>query len=181
MRILLDVDGVAAEWTPAVAAVIKRVAGIEMDQTKWFRATDLPAESRGKVMSIISGEGFCRTLQPLRGAVEGVAELRRLGHEVRFVTSLWGSKTWAYDRNIWLREHGFAPDAPRGVTYSRDKYEVFGNVFVDDKPSNVQAWQNAWPHQRAVIFDQPWNRDAEGVRVTDWENLLSFVKWHAGA
>lgn len=175
-RVLLDCDGVIADWTGAVAEVIKNVSGLEMDRTKWFNSKDLPKQYRFKVMGIISGEGFCRSFNPLPGAIEAIKELRGLGHDVHFVTSMWDCKSWVFDRNVWLVKHKLC-DAPGGVTYTKDKYVVYGDYLVDDKISNVQKWQLAWPDKTGIVWAQPWNAEySGGLRMNNWDELIRLVE-----
>jgi 5'(3')-deoxyribonucleotidase len=182
MRILLDVDGVCANWTGAVADRIYKHSGgeVAMDLTKWFRNADLPAAIRARVMADMNAPGFCYGFDVLPGAKEAIGELRAAGCEVHFVTSDWNSPTWVYDRNRWLVKHKLA-DAPRGVTYTPDKYVVKGDIFVDDKVSNVLEWREAWPNGIGIVWAQPWNADYRGMnRFNDWGLLLDIAKYVHG-
>lgn len=175
-RILLDLDGVCCNWSGAVSDVVFRHTGEPLDLSKWFERKDLPKEVRGKVMAEIAGPGFCFKFDPLPGAKEAVDELRAAGCDVQFVTSLWDCPTWVYDRNRWLRKHGFCA-APSGVTYTKDKWVVYGDIFVDDKVSNVLAWRKAWPGHMGIVWAQPWNADYEGpLRFNNWRDLVDLAR-----
>jgi len=111
----------------------------------------------------------------LPGAKQGIIELRALGCEVHFVTSLWDCPTWVFDRNRWLRMHKLC-DAPRGVTYTKDKFVVKGDIFVDDKISNVETWQKHWPLGMGIVWSQPWNTAYTGPwRMNDWDALVRLA------
>ena len=175
MRVLLDCDGVIADWTGAVADVVRKHGG-EMDLTKWFRNNDLAPDIRGKVMRELNDPDFCFMFKPLAGAIEAIKELRAAGHEVQFVTAIWDSPTWAYDRNRWLRKHGLIKSTS-GVTFTKDKHIVKGDFFVDDKISNVLEWRKAWPNGIGVVWAQPWNVDYIGhTRWNDWSRLIKMVQ-----
>lgn len=175
MRVLLDVDGVVASWTDAVAEVVTRHGG-QLDLTKWFRNNDLAPDIRGKVLREINAPDFCFNFDPMLGAVEAVKELRAAGCEVHFVTALWDSPTWVYDRNRWLRKHGLIKTTS-GVTYTKDKHVVKGDLFVDDKISNVDEWRTAWPLSTGIVWAQPWNEGYTGSaqRFKDWKRLISLA------
>lgn len=176
MRLLLDCDGVIADWTGAVAEVVRKHGGV-LDEHSWFERGDLPAAIRNKVMAEIAAPGFCFKFAPLPGAKEAVAELLAAGCEVHFVTSLWDCPTWVYDRNRWLRKHGFAKKAPAGVTYTKDKWVVKGDIFVDDKIGNVVNWSIAWPNGTAILWAQKWNFAYVGQaqRFNDWNKLIGMA------
>lgn len=176
MRVLLDCDGVVADWTKAVAAVVRKHGG-EMDTTKWFKRNDLPEQIRNKVMYEIGAAGFNSTFEVIKGSKEAIKLLRKLGHEVHFVTSMWDCPTWTYDRNVWLRYHKLA-NAPDGVTYEKNKYISSGDFFVDDKIKNVEEWKAAWPNGVAILWAQPWNADYKGslLRFNDWDRLVNMVE-----
>lgn len=175
MRVLLDLDGVVADWTKAVAAVTEKY-GHKLDTTSWFQRKDLPEGIRDRVMSEIAAPDFNLKFEVLAGAKEAVSALRAAGHEVHFVTSLWDCPTWVYDRNRWLRKHGFCA-APSGVTYTKDKYVVSGQIFVDDKVSNVLKWRDKWEGRGVgVVWAQPWNAEYTGPnRFNDWERILRMA------
>ncbi len=179
MRILLDVDGVIADWTGAVAGRIFEYGGGTMDRTKWFRDSDLPPNVRTRVMMALAEPNFCFKFDPLPGALEAIKELRAAGCEVQFVTAIWDSPTWVYDRNRWLRKHKLI-SGTSGVTYTKDKHLVKGDIFVDDKISNVEHWKAAWPNGIAVLWAQPWNANQlfnVGIqRFNDWSRLVSLAR-----
>jgi len=179
MRILLDIDGVCAGWTEAVADRIYKHSGgeVTMDLTGWFKSATLPAAIRAKVMADMNAPGFCYGFDVLPGAKEAIRELRAAGCEVHFVTAIWNSPTWVYDRNRWLTKHKLAA-APRGVTYTKDKHVVKGDIFVDDKISNVESWKEHWPNGFGVVWAQPWNTEYRGAgRFNNWELLLDVAKY----
>lgn len=175
MRVLLDVDGVIADWTKAVRELCEQ-CGHKLDETQWFERGILPKPIYNKVTAGISAYGFNYGFEVLPGAKEAVDALRAAGHEVHFVTSLWDCPTWVYDRNRWLRKHGFCA-APSGVTYTKDKYVVSGQIFVDDKVSNVLKWRDKWEGRGVgVVWAQPWNAEYTGPnRFNDWERILRMA------
>lgn len=48
-----------------------------------------------------------------------------------------------------------------------------GDIFVDDKPAHVRAWQAANPAGMAYLFDAPYNRYDTGlITIRSLEALL---------
>jgi 5'(3')-deoxyribonucleotidase len=177
MIVLLDVDGVVADFTGAIKKIIKEMSGLDYEITSWLKLDQIPCSKVDRANIAFQIGLAARGLEVLPGAQEGVKALKAAGHDVHFVTSRWNSLPWVYDRCQWMAKHGFVTDPHREITFTAAKWRVHGHVLVDDKPRNVEEWQRAWPFGHGLIWDQPWNKSAEGVRITDWENLLSFTKW----
>lgn len=175
MRVLLDVDGVLADWTGAVANEVA-IHGGSFNKNVWFDQQTLPPKARGPVMRALARPGFCYDLEPIPGAIEAVKALMAAGHDVHFVTSLWSSPTWAYDRQRWLQSHKLLNSYSR-LVFAKDKYVVQGDVFVDDKISNVEKWRTAWPNACGIVWAQPWNTDYKGtaLRFNDWARLRKLI------
>lgn len=176
MRILLDCDGVLADWTGAVARVVEK-HGEVFNHGVWFDQQKLPPASRNKVMSELSRAGFCYDLEALPGAIQGVKDLVAAGCDVHFVTSLWNSPTWAYDRQRWLQKHGLLDSYSR-LVFAKNKWVVKGDILVDDKISNVEKWAAEWPNGIGICWAQPWNTDwawNPNNRFNDWQRLLRLA------
>jgi len=191
LEILVDVDGVLADFTSEVLATLHNINGINytidmVDQWHIEKALDLDRDDWAECVNHIQSPGFARNLKPYPGAIEAVKKLAEY-HEVCFVTADWrGSPTWVFDRNHWLTDH-FGPLGKK-VVHTSHKYRVCGNVLIEDKPANIHQWA---PRQKgsAILFDRPYNRsytDDQGVfkiegnvhymtRVHDWEEALEAI------
>lgn len=193
-RVLLDCDGVMADFMGAVKPVIRDLIGRDLtdqDMPTWdlFEAPVIKPHAAA-LRAAVDQPGFCRNFAVLPGAQEGVQALRDLGAEVVCVTSPWpSSRTWAHDRMAWLEEHfGFTT---KTVDQSSGKYRIDGDVFVDDHANNVVTWLN-WDkrrHHAAVLWAQPYNtkdwakltgthslRGHNVLRHKSWWRLALFVK-----
>ena len=72
----------------------------------------------------------------------------------------------------WLRQHGIRYDS---LTFSEDKTVVKTDVFIDDRPENVEALLAKGV--RAVLYDRPWNQHADGLpRVNTLVQFRDYVK-----
>ena len=72
----------------------------------------------------------------------------------------------------WLREHNILHDS---LTFSEDKTVVKTDVFIDDRPENVEALLAKGV--QAVLYDRPWNQHADGLpRVNTLVQFRDFVK-----
>jgi 5'(3')-deoxyribonucleotidase len=155
--ILLDVDGVLADFTGMVRRIVASIGATMPDPvTEWGFIKALPRDVRYAVEDALEGDGPWTDMEPIPGALDAVKAFRSAGHRVVFVTSPWASCTdWAYVRTGWLRRNMGA--GMQDVVITSAKELVRGDVFVDDKPENVGAWGQVNAYN-AFIWDAPYNQ-----------------------
>lgn len=178
MRILLDVDGVLADFPSAALRWLNTGRGpsaFTLDQIdqhdilKAFKLEDL--QERFDQWCIDTD--VCRHLPVYEGAQAFVKELRKLG-ELVIVTSPYGAvPAWMHQRLGWLREH-FGIDK-RDVVFCKRKELVRGHVLIDDKLENCEAFAGSAQHRSALVFDRPWNRSGKLPRARGYAEVLAAV------
>lgn len=177
MRALVDVDGVLADFHAHTFDFVETELGaVSPDaHTSWDIIPALGRQYENAVLERWASEGWCRTIPVLEGAREGIAALREVA-DVYFVTAqMVHSPFWMWERMQWLKEHFAARDGH--VVFTLSKYLVAGDVMVDDKPSNVDLWAKHHPTKKAILWDQPWNQDALGMRrARSWDDLLRKIR-----
>ena len=176
--ILVDCDGVAADFVGALVGEINRRTGSRFspkDVTGWEVAEALGVD-QSLVSSIIEQRGFISGIAPTKGAAEGIDALRMLGEVYIVTTPWWTSPTFVYERTWWLKKHfGIEPER---IVFTEAKHLVTGMTLVDDKPENVLGW-TAKQGKGAYLWDAPWNRDAaiEGsLRVKSWTQIAQDIE-----
>ncbi len=159
LRILLDVDGVCADFT---GELLRRVGSslTLKDITQWNLLALLSEDQRQQALEILATAKFWRHLPVMIGAERGYAALRRAGHESGFATSPWIScKEWGYARREWLRENFDIRNDQ--LIIAADKSWLAGDAMIDDKPENIEAWDaRSNFFKRLILFDAPYNQDA---------------------
>jgi 5'(3')-deoxyribonucleotidase len=181
IRILLDVDGpLTSDFTSLACRELRR-RGVEAwprDVTDWdiFKCFGVKGTDVEKACyAVMSAPGYCYEFAPNAGALDFCEWARGRGHGVYAVTApLGSSETWAHDRERWLKDDlGF--DGKR-VVHVADKSVVAGDVFVDDKPSNVADWSKANPGRLAVLWRASYNRDFEWPHAAEnYHDLAAYV------
>lgn len=185
LRLLLDVDGVSANFVEAYLSVVNHVLRrnhTAADVTEWEmeKSLGLSAEESRTVSSYIQTRGFASQLQPYPGAVEAIAKLRA-SHSVYFVTSPYRGPrdkhlSWTADREHWLLDHFGVPHSD--VIHTSAKHLVTGDVFVDDNVDNVRRWQTANPSGLALLWYQPYNWEHRGELMVchSWDHLFTILE-----
>lgn len=178
MRILLDVDGVVADFVPHLIRRIKPVLKStgkplrKCDVTQWA-FFDL-AEDRKAIEAELAKPDFWATLPLVRSARAGFRTLVDAGHEIVWCTAPWdGCEDWNEIRFAWVTEK--LPGATRFVV-TQYKSKCGGDAIIDDKVENVVAWRREHPKGHGVVFRQPWNRRYDGTRM-NWKQITeTFMK-----
>ena len=187
--VLLDVDGVIADFVTAYMDIVFEVTARRYDPEQQIEydivtACELTDKEHARVRKYTHCTEFCRDdILPYEGAVEGVKRIAEVA-DVYFVTAPFvDHETWVHDRSLWLKRH-FGAKLGRKVIFTEHKHLVRGDVFVDDKPSNVLAWHSAWPDGTPVLWNQPYNaRESVGaiLRQSSWVEALNVVQRYIDA
>lgn len=183
-RLLLDVDGVLADFIQLFLDALLESCGIKKkreDVTDWniHTALGLDRKQTEATYSLLRMPGRAYSMRVYPGVVEAVQKLTTIA-DVYFVTSSFGSPTWDYDRTQWLAQH-FGAEQGKKVAYTMSgfpKYICSGDVFVDDKPANVNSWGKHNPNGVPVLWSQPYNskEDTTFIRTDRWVVVERFLK-----
>lgn len=172
-RVLLDVDGVLADFLSAAKQVVMDVTGrplSELALQDWniFRLYD--KETENKFYEVFKREGWCMSLAPYFRAQEGVELLRKADLDVYFLTSPMHGRHWAYERAAWLMKHFGAKNDH--IIQTNAKYVCKGRVLVDDKPAHVENWQGAHPGGIGILWDRQYNQGSHWKPRTNGWNVV---------
>ncbi len=164
MRVVLDVDGVLADFILGFTTLANRMVGTPVYTTLEQKAWDL-YEGLSDTQCVQALEAakrsptFWQELPPL-ASPEELARLAAVApaHEVYFVTNRFGIGAKA-QTETWLRRHGLS--APT-VIISDAKGEVAkalrADVLLDDKAGNAVFTQYYSRATAVYLIDRPYNR-----------------------
>lgn len=179
-RIILDVDGVSADFVTHSLRTLVALGGPQMqhdDIRTWDIFGSIPREWEDRMVAEWHRPGWCAGIPLYDGARDAVMALREAAEVVFVTTAMEDAPHWMWERDRWLRQHLNA--GARDTIFAASKKHIWGDVFVDDKASNVAEWHRAHPASTAVLWDQPYNRSEkmpEGVvRTRSWEQVVQLV------
>ena len=176
--ILVDVDCVCADLYGSIRAAAEEL-GLPF---KMFKTYDILEQysisNQMKLRDIIAAPGFASDMKPIDGAVTGVAELRKLGFKVIFVTSPQKNDHWPIERIHWLQDHFGA--GYNDVINSKHKNLIRGRTIIDDHPDHIISWSRA-NGAPAIWFDGGWSDKpvAQGATVMtarSWFDVIRLVQ-----
>lgn len=181
-RVLLDCDGVLADFVGGFLAIVNRACGTfytheHVTEYDVCKALGITTEQATHAFDTVSGSrGFALALEPLPGAIDGVRRLQEIA-DVFIVTSPWNSSpTWTHEREAWLRRHFDIPH--RRVIHTGAKYMVRGDFLVDDKTETLTRWDmEHGPHRKAIQWQTPHNRRDgwAGPSTNSWTILADMI------
>lgn len=178
--VMLDMDGVLADWTAGVMGLACRIAEREglpqrptpkqMTSFKLLDSFDL--EELDLVMRAMRDPHLYQSLSPLPGAKAAVDGLRSAGVHVGVLSSPdLDNPTCASAKLAWLERH-FDRDLASHAVLAKDKTLVHCDLLVDDKPEITGFHKPAW---QQVLFDHPYNRHVDLPRLSSWEQWTTLL------
>lgn len=177
-RVLLDVDGVLADFLAPSLPVLARLTGrtwAESEFKTWDIFDTVPRQYEKPFFDAVNTPGWCLNIPVFEEAVAGVARLRELADLYVVTSPMNHVPTWMFEREQWLREHFSIPH--KRVVHTSAKFLCLGDILVDDKPANILAWEAEHPNGIGLLWDQPYNQNIQvRHRVTDWTQVLRVVE-----
>lgn len=147
MRILLDCDGVLADFVGGFLKTLRDIDGVpraheDVTQYTIEEALDLTPETTASVHAQISQRGWCLGLQPIIGAREGVKALREAGHDLAVVTARRQAGLLAIAQDVKMTAEG---SFHREEGEQRQDVEILEQTFREWRPSKpgCEAWDDA--------------------------------------
>jgi len=177
----VDLDGVCADYEGAFRASVARRSGRDPDTlppqtvldaySQWELSFEAFEQAHRRA---VLEDRIFRTMRPLSGVSEALWELSDRGVWIRIITHRllfnWAHETSAADTAWWLDTHHIPY---RDLCFIGDKPDVGADVYVDDSPRHVTALRQAG--RRAIVFDQPYNRDLPPPRAHTWREVVELV------
>lgn len=163
-RVLCDVDNVVADYPGHVLAYVKDFFKKEythehVTQFEILDAIDLTDDEKRLVRKYMEETPSAFDMPIIDGSREALILLNRIS-DLWFITvPLRGNKTWSHDREQWFGKHFPLQRFEDRIITTRDKSFIPGDIFIDDKPQNVEGWADSHPHGLAFLWEGPWNAE----------------------
>ena len=185
MRILVDMDNVITDFNKAVVKEFDSY-GFKRHPEKFMASYDISEwyvheASEIKVLfnDLMEAEGFWAGLDPIPGAIEGLATLLENKHELYVVsTPWWSSPCCAIEKWQWIQANlKDLIDPFTQVIFMSQKYLVQGDLLIDDSPRHMCQWLTL--HSYGIIFDCPYNQIIDTpykyYRAKDWNRVIQIL------
>lgn len=177
----VDLDAVCADYEGAFRASVARRTARDPSELRPQTVMDAYSEwglsfaefEEAHRQAVLEDRIF-REMAPLPGVSEALWRLSDEGVWIRIITHRLifngAHEVSAADTAWWLDHHRIPY---RDLCFIGDKPDVGADVYVDDSPRNIIGLRAAG--RTAIVFDQPYNRDLAGPRVSSWGEITAFV------
>jgi len=135
---------------------------------EWNIAKFVKPECGEKIYEYLDDPSTYDNVKPSVGALEGVREIRKMGHRVVFVTS---SPIASSGRKFkWLKDNHFHVSLKDYIEMS-DKSLLLADFLIDDRYENASEFTGeGW------LLTRPWNkRYAYDMRVNNWPEFTDII------
>lgn len=176
----VDLDGVCADYTLGFRDFCAERLGVDPQSLPLERSWDFrewgfdQAKFEEMHAAAVTEGRILAHLEPIEGAAESLWRLSDAGVWIRIVTHRlyvnWGHSAAAGDTVDWLDR---AKIPYRDLCFMGAKRDVGADAYIDDGPHNIKALRAAG--RTAIIFDQPYNKDLDGLRATSWSEVEEIV------
>jgi len=179
--IVLDVDGPLTAFDEQILELVRPGTTFQEleDLRDWDVFKILNEEQLIETHNILEDVQFWYNLKPRDLSQKIVNVMREDDNEVIFCTAPWtGCKEWDLARREWLIKH-FGAKGREDIIITARKDVIYGDLFIDDKPSNVLEWKRRWtPHKCYGLLYETHTNKFENIwpRVRAKENDWEFIK-----
>jgi len=172
--ILVDLDNTLVDTERQFVKFYKKLYPgrpiLPLNERSTFYFADEEIYSRRAALRTLAEPGFFSTQEPLPLALESLRELDRLPNvDVRICTSAIGGNKYPKgteercheEKKIWTKQY-LGEEWLEKLIITPHKYEVEGDVLIDDRPNPARGKENLAPWKH-IIFTRPANKDLTGM------------------
>lgn len=187
LTIAVDLDNTSAEYTHGLRTKAGAILGISPADfdTAFPVVTDYAMWKNGwagmdtqeKFFDLHSQaveDGLFEDLVPYDGVSETLWKFHGQGHFIRIVTARFlkpGDRfTVMETTSKFLDAHDIPVD---DIAFTARKVDVMADVYIDDSPSNIKNLTAAG--RTVIIYHQEYNKDLEGIRAYNWEDVERII------
>ena len=176
----VDLDGVCADYTSAFRRIVAMERNVDAEslttEVSWdFAEWGLNRDSFLELhKTSVQDHRMFKNMPALDGVSDALWRLSDAGVWIRIVThrlvTHWGHALIVSDTVDWLD----AKSIPyRDICFLGRKPEIEADAYVEDAPHNVEALRERG--NTVIVFDQPYNRDLDGLRASNWVEVEAIV------
>lgn len=181
--VAIDCDGVLSDWHALAMPIMNNLLNSNFttkDITNWDIYHLIDDQSiKDSFHDLLNNSGMIEHLPVYEGSQKAIDEIRKLA-EVYIVTSPMNEyHDWIIHRNKWLKKN--FDILPKNIIHTSAKYLIQANIFIDDKPENVEKWyQNnsgipiLWKHE--CVQNNPFEYSQRIIHTNDWNDVLEILR-----
>lgn len=177
----VDLDGVCADFYGTLRVLAAEFLGRPLDDLPTEVSYGLPEwglDSKKYVRLhrwAVTQRNLFKAVTPIPGAGPALRRLSDDGVRIRIITHrlfIPHFHATAISQTVdWLDHHGIPY---WDLCFMADKGAVGADLYLEDTPSNVRALRSQ--DAEVIVFTNSTNRDVEGPRANNWEQVEAQVR-----
>lgn len=176
----VDLDGVVADHTRRFREILADIRGVDPETYPLERSWDFeewglgPDEYADLHRIAVMQHDMFRTMPVIEGAADALWRLSDAGVWIRIITHRlyvhWGHEKAVADTAAWLDANKIPY---RDLCFLGAKPQAEAHAYIDDAPHNIDELRSYG--NTVIAFDQPYNRQIDGLRAADWLEVEAIV------
>ncbi len=177
--LLLDMDGIIADFDRYSLETYNRIHRTNFDPKdvhKYIGDHEVihPDIDPKAIRRPFKEPGAFINLPVIPGSQEAIERLLKFFTIFVVTTQYYGNPTCVHEKHVWLQRH-FPAIADQGI-FTKHKPQVKGDILVDDRPGNCQAYKAANPGAKTASLIYPWSGTTHAdILAPTWDELASKI------
>jgi len=176
MNIILDCDDVLREFVPEVVKTYNKehFTDYKLEDIITWEIKDVLTEIKDFQKYVTDRKEIFLNSQVCEDVYETINTLKNKGH--RIIISTYQFKGIEQYTMEWLKKNNIYYD---DIFFGRDKFLVQGDIFVDDKYSNITKYEKFNINTVLFLKNRPWNTGLINPcmnRINTIKEILNYVK-----
>lgn len=180
--IAIDCDGVLSDWHALAFPIMNKLLNANhstKDVKNWDIYHLIDDETiKETFKDLLNNSGMIEHLPVYDGAQKAIEEIKKIA-EIYIVTSPMGKyHDWIIHREKWLKKN--FDISSKNVVHTAAKYLIQADVFIDDKPENIEKWYSynfgipiLWKHE--CVPENPFEHNRRVKWTNDWNEVLDIL------
>lgn len=152
----------------------------------WDLQTIVKPECGSQIFNFLQKKNIYKHIEPLPGAMKALHTLVNQGHDIVIITQAAGGVGTVPDKQEWLDRYLPHKISRDNIMYTSRKELVKFDIFIDDSPSNIIHYRNAWPYSQILTIAWPHNIEVKNLvnlyangfdKTKDaWKEIVNYIE-----
>ena len=177
LKVVCDMDEVLADLSLAILERVNKDFKLDFpigyNKSYWWQ--DYGIKKR-YFENLLNEEGFFLNLKPVDGAIETLTILNKEEYDIHILTCPQHNEFCYIEKVKWIKKYlPFINVATHfHTTGNKGMFAKENRVLIDDNPIYLNQFEENGG--TSIAFNQGWNRDYDGYRAYDWNDVYSYIK-----
>lgn len=177
LKLFVDMDEVLCDLSDAIRKSVNRDFGENFqkgyNKSYWWQDYGI---QQGYFEYLLNKEGLFYNLEPIEGAIEVLTKLHKEGYDIHILTCPQRNRDCFYEKVMWIKKYLPFIDIEKNfhTTGNKGLFAAEDRLLIDDNTEYLNQWCEN--DGCIIVFNQSWNKDFEGDRAYNWNEVYDIVK-----